>query len=75
MPGYIRTLDIRKIGQMFPSPCFLSKNQLAKEGPSSVAPVIIPALAPTLDKSLKDDRTLCPVWALLYYLDQRSMYR
>ena len=53
---------------LFPSPCFLSKNQLAKEGPSSVAPVIIPALAPTLDKSLKDDRTLCPVRALRYYL-------
>ena len=45
---------------LFPSPCFLSKNQLTREGPSSVAPVIIPALAPTLDKSLKDDRTLCP---------------
>ena len=55
---------------LFPSPCFLSKNQLAKEGPSSVAPVIIPALAPTLDKSLKEDRTLCPVRALRYYLDK-----
>ena len=43
---------------LFPSPCFLSKNQLAREGPTSVAPVIIPALAPTLDKSLKDDRTM-----------------
>ena len=31
-----------------PSPSFLSKNQLAKEGPDSVAPVVIPALAPTL---------------------------
>ena len=43
---------------------FLSKNQLAKEGPDSVAPVVIPALAPTLDKSLKPDRSLCPVRAL-----------
>ena len=34
---------------LFPSPSFLSKNQLAKEGPESVAPVVIPALAPTLD--------------------------
>ena len=40
---------------LYPSPSFLSKNQLAKEGPDSVAPVIIPALAPTLDKSLKAD--------------------
>ena len=38
---------------LYPSPRFLSKNQLAKEGPDSVAPVVIPALAPTLDRSLK----------------------
>ena len=57
---------------LFPSPSFLSKNQLAKEGPESVAPVIIPALAPTLDRSLKSDRSLCPVRALHYYLDRTS---
>ena len=38
---------------LYPSPSFLSKNQLAKEGPDSVAPLVIPALAPTLDKSSK----------------------
>ena len=57
---------------LFPSPSFLSKNQLAKEGPESVAPVVIPALAPTLDRSLKSDRSLCPVRALHYYLDRTS---
>ena len=51
---------------LYPSPSFLSKNQLAKEGPDSVAPVVIPALAPTLDRSL------CPVRALRYYLDRTS---
>ena len=60
---------------LFPSPSFLSKNQLAKEGPESVAPVVIPALAPTLDKSLKSDRSLCPVRALCYYLDRTSGLR
>ena len=60
---------------LYPSPCFLSKNQLAKEGPDSVAPVVIPALAPTLDKSLKGDRSLCPVRALCYYLDRTSDLR
>ena len=60
---------------LFPSPSFLSKNQLAKEGPESVAPVVIPALAPTLDKSLKSDRSLCPVRALCYYLDRTSDLR
>ena len=55
---------------LYPSPSFLSKNQLAKEGPDSVAPVVIPALAPTLDKSLKGDRSLCLVRSLCYYLDR-----
>ena len=60
---------------LYPSPSFLSKNQLAKEGPNSVAPVVIPALAPTLDRSLKSDRSLCPVRALRYYLDRTSDFR
>ena len=55
---------------LYPSPGFISKNHLAKEGPGCVALVIIPVLAPTLDKSLKEDRTLCPVRALCYYLDK-----
>ena len=55
---------------LYPSPSFLAKNHLAKEGPECVAPVVIPALAPTLDKSLKEDRSLCPVRALHYYLDK-----
>ena len=60
---------------LYPSPSFLSKNQLAKEGPESVAPVVVPALAPTLDKSLKSNRSLCPVRALRYYLDRTSDLR
>ena len=55
---------------LYPFPTFLAKNHLAKEGPECVAPVVIPALAPTLDKSLKEDRSLCPVRALRYYLDK-----
>ena len=60
---------------LYPSPSFLSKNQLAKEGPDSVAPVVIPALAPTLDRSLKSDRSLYLVRALRYYLDRTSDLR
>ena len=60
---------------VFPSHCFLSKNQLTREGQASVAPVIILALTPMLDKSLKDDRTLCPVWAFHYYLDKTKELR
>ena len=78
MLGYIRTSDTSQTGlrcPLYPSPSFLSKNQLAKEGPDSVAPVVIPALAPSLDKSLKGDRSLCPVRALRYYLDRTSDLR
>ena len=60
---------------LYPSPGFVSKNHLAKDGPGCVAPVIFPALAPTLDKSLKEDRTLCPVRALCYYLDKTKDFR
>ena len=60
---------------LYPSTSFLSKYQLAKEGPDGVAPVVIPALVPTLDKSLKGDRSLCPVRALRYYLDRTSDLR
>ena len=60
---------------LYPSPSFLSKNQLTKEGPDGVAPVVIPALAPSLDRSLKGDRSLCPVRALHYYWDRTSDLR
>ena len=60
---------------LYPSPSFLAKNHLAKEGPECVAPVVIPALAPTLDKSLKEYRSLCPVRALRYYLDKTQDLR
>ena len=60
---------------LYPSPSFLSKNQLAKEGPDSVAPVVIPTLAPSLDRSLEGDRSLCPVRALRYYLDRTADLR
>ena len=56
-------------GPLYPSPCFLSKNQLAKDGPGSVAPVVIPVRSPTLDKCLKENCSLCQVRALGYYLD------
>ena len=40
-----------------------------------MGPVVIPALAPTLDRSLKSDRSLCLVRALRYYLDMTSDLR
>ena len=40
-----------------------------------MATVVIPALALTLDKSQKEDRSLCPVQALCYYLDKTQDLR
>ena len=60
---------------LYPSPTFVFKNQLAQDGPSCVAPVVIPALVPTLDKSLKEDKSLCPVRVLCYYLDRTKDLR
>ena len=59
---------------MYP-PKFSMQEHLAKEGPECLAPVGIPALAPTLDKSLKQDRSLCPVRVLHYYLDKTTDIR
>ena len=40
-----------------------------------MAQVVIPALAPMLHKSLKEDRSLCPVRALYYYFDRTKDLR
>ena len=58
-----------------PSSVFLSKNQLASDGPNVVQPVVIPALKPILDSSLSQDMTLCPVRSLRYYVDKTKDLR
>ena len=47
---------------LFPSSDFIAKNQ-------SVSLVTIPALTTIVDRQFKEDRTLCPVCTLRYYLD------
>ena len=60
---------------LFPSSDFVAKNQLAREGSQSVSPVSIPALTTIVDRQFKEDRTLCPVRALRYYLDRTKDLR
>ena len=60
---------------LFPSSDFIAKNQLAREGSQSVSPVTIPALTTIVDGQFKEDRTLCPVQALKYYLDRTKGLR
>ena len=60
---------------LFPSSDFIAKNQLAREGSQSVSPVTIPALTTIIDRQFKEDRTLCLVRALRYYLDRTKDLR
>ena len=60
---------------LFPSSDFIAKNQLAREGSQSVSPVTIPALTTFVDRQFKEDRTLSPVQALRYYLNQTKDLR
>ena len=78
MLGYIRTSDTSQTGLRClytPHPVFYQRTSWLRRVRDSVAPVVIPALTPTLDKSLKGDRSLCPVRALHYYLDRTSDLR
>ena len=78
MHGYTVTSGIRKTGVRSlytPLPVSFLKTQLARDGPAAVALVVIPALAPSLDRSLKEDKSLCPVRALRYYLDRTKDLR
>ena len=60
---------------LFPSSNFTAENQLAREGSQRVSPVTIPALTAIVHRQLKEDRTLCPVRALRYYLDRTKELR
>ena len=60
---------------LFSSSDFIAKNQLAIEGSQSVSPVTIPALTTIVDRQFKEDRTLCPVRALRFYLDRTKDLR
>ena len=80
MLGKTGTLGTNPTGLRCPCthhPAFFPRISWPKrlQTPDSVAPMVIPALAPTLDRSLKSDRSLCPVRALHYYLDRTSDLR
>ena len=67
----VSNLDQLEKVALFPSLDFIAKNHaLAREDSQSMSPVTIPALTVIVDRQFKEDRTLCPVRALRYYLDQ-----
>ena len=71
----VSNLDQWKKVALFPSSDFIAKNQLAREGSQNVSPVTIPALTTIIDRQFKEDKTLCPVRALRYYLDRTKDLR
>ena len=71
----VSNLGLWKKVALFPSSDFMAKNQLAREGSQSVSPVTIRALTTIVDRQFKEDRTLCPVQALRYYLDRTKDLR
>ena len=74
MFGKTEILDTSPTGQGVPVPVTqLSLQESAGQiGSRQCGPRGRTALAPTLDRSLKSDRSLCPVRALCYYLDRTS---
>ena len=76
MLGYIRTSDTSQTGLM----CLWTRHPVFYQRTSWLRRVRIvwprwSYQAPTFDKSLKGDRSLCPVRALRYYLDRTSDLR
>ena len=50
-------------------------SQKKREGSQTVPLQTIPALTTIVDRQFKEDRTLCPVQALMYYLDRTKDLR
>ena len=75
VPNKVSNLGQREKVAMFLSSDFIAKNQLAREGSKIVSPVTIPALSTIVDTQFKEDRTLCLVQALRYYLDRTKDLR
>ena len=71
----VSNLDQWEKVALFPSSDFIAKNQLTREGSQSVSPVTISALTTIVDRQFKEDRSLCPVGALRYYLDRTKDLR
>ena len=75
MLGKTEILDTNPTGQRCPCthhPAFSPRISWPKRVQTVWPQGFITALAPTLDRSLKSDRSLCPVRTLHYYLDRTS---
>ena len=78
MPGSTRTSGTSQTGLRFPCtphPASFPRTSWPRRVQKVWPRWLFQPWAPTLDKSLKGDRSLCPVRALRYYLDRTSDLR
>ena len=81
--GEVHSFDFKKVRHasrwssvtLEPHASFVSKTQIRSAGASSFSAVKIPALGPSLDPCLEEDRGLCPVRAIKIYLDRTQDLR
>ena len=66
--------DVRKI-ELSPVPEFLSKTHLATAGLGAFKPIALTSLDDFAGPEGKEERLLCPVRALAYYIKRSSEYR
>ena len=62
-------------GCLFPLFRFHTQKPTSKRRFSSLSPVTIPALTTIVDRQFREDRTLCSVRTLRYYLDRTKDLR
>jgi integrase len=60
---------------ILPDPQFVPKTRLASEGTAVLQPVVIKALTKVLPSELQEDRSLCPVRAVRYYMKKADELR
>ena len=54
---------------------FISKTQVLGNGPKCILSCTIPALDRHLNNGMAEDRLLCPIWALRFYLERSTPWR
>ena len=60
---------------LLPDTEFVAKTELGNKGSDAIKPITIPALITHVDTSMQEDRSLCPVRSIRYYLKETEQSR
>jgi integrase len=60
---------------LLPDTEFVAKTELGNKGSDAIKPIVIPGLTKHLDTSMQEDRSLCPVRAIRFYLKETEQSR